>query len=40
MEADELDEADEVRGYDRLDVIEFVVHEDVGAGEVVDLIDL
>jgi len=28
-----------VRGYDGLDGIEFVVHEDVGAREVVDLID-
>ena len=40
VEADEQDEADEVWGYDGLDGIEFVAHEDVGVGEVVDLIDL
>lgn len=40
MEVDELAEVDEVRGYDGLDGIQFVVHEDAGASEVVDLVDL
>jgi hypothetical protein len=40
VEADKLDKADGVRGYDGLDGIEFVVHKDMGASEVVDLIDL